>query len=253
MTKTDLARRVFSVLPPREDLGTLAYAMDVSSLPHSFERLLTRGVVPQASLIVGGTRARESDLIQRIQVVLSVAAADTLILPQPPTIAELRTILGRLVQTPYQSPATILALARFETWSEELATVLLKTLEEPPAHARIVLFASDAAHLLPTIRSRVAEFRFGPADESPSLTREDLPETLAARFGWSQLATADATPHELLAPELTRLDPHEQRIVLDRLTSMSHHPVNKRLAVDAILTRLGSTAESRRARLAHRE
>jgi len=43
---------------------------------------------------------------------------------------------------------------------------LLKTIEEPPAHTYIILISSERNQLLPTIRSRVAEYVFHPLGDS---------------------------------------------------------------------------------------
>jgi DNA polymerase III subunit delta' len=50
--------------------------------------------------------------------------------------------------------------------SNESANALLKTLEEPPSYAVIVLIAADSSKILPTIRSRCQTMRFGPLDPS---------------------------------------------------------------------------------------
>jgi DNA polymerase-3 subunit delta' len=44
---------------------------------------------------------------------------------------------------------------------KEAANSLLKILEEPPAHATIILLAENTGELLPTIRSRAGIFRLG--------------------------------------------------------------------------------------------
>ena len=44
---------------------------------------------------------------------------------------------------------------------KEAANSLLKVLEEPPAHANIILLAENLGDLLPTIRSRANIFQAG--------------------------------------------------------------------------------------------
>jgi DNA polymerase-3 subunit delta' len=46
--------------------------------------------------------------------------------------------------------------------NEESANALLKTLEEPPPHSLLILVASNADAILPTIRSRCQTVRFAP-------------------------------------------------------------------------------------------
>jgi DNA polymerase III subunit delta' len=50
--------------------------------------------------------------------------------------------------------------------SNESSNALLKTLEEPPSYAVIVLIAADASKILPTIRSRCQTVRFRPLDSA---------------------------------------------------------------------------------------
>jgi DNA polymerase III subunit delta' len=50
--------------------------------------------------------------------------------------------------------------------SNESANALLKTLEEPPSYAVIVLIAADSSKIIPTIRSRCRTVRFQPLESS---------------------------------------------------------------------------------------
>lgn len=212
--------------------------MNDRSLPEGLERLLQRGTLPHATLVVGGTESLCSQLVQRAQESLSVAPADTVVLSEPPAMAELRRTLGQLARTPHQSAWTFAVMYRFDAWGEELANVLLKTLEEPPTHVRIVLFAADDSAVLPTIRSRVARFRLGA--EVDVSKANDFPSSVAQlseQFAWSQQATAERGVQELAAPALASLTATQQRSALARLAQIGNHPVNKRLALDALLTR----------------
>lgn len=49
-----------------------------------------------------------------------------------------------------------------DSMNEEAANSLLKTLEEPPAGAILILIADDTDHVLPTIRSRCQPVQFAP-------------------------------------------------------------------------------------------
>lgn len=53
-----------------------------------------------------------------------------------------------------------------DTMNDESANALLKTLEEPPPGAVLILIAASADKLLPTIRSRCQEVRFSPLSDS---------------------------------------------------------------------------------------
>src|SRR5690606_37001665 len=70
------------------------------------------------------------------------------------------------------------------------ANKFLKTLEEPPGDARIILLATDVLGLLETIRSRVQVLRFLP------LSRERLVDVAAQRLGEG----ANRAQLEALAP-----------------------------------------------------
>jgi len=64
-----------------------------------------------------------------------------------------------------------------ETMNDEAANALLKTLEEPPDGALIILIASSLDALLPTIKSRCQTVRFGPLPDdvvNEFLQRENL-------------------------------------------------------------------------------
>ena len=93
--------------------------------------------------------------------------------------------------------------------SNESANALLKTLEEPPPYAVIVLVADDSSKILPTIRSRCQTVRFGPLDPShiarlvTELEWTDDPQeaqAAAARSGGSLVVA-----RQLLNPELRTL------------------------------------------------
>ena len=59
--------------------------------------------------------------------------------------------------------------------NQEAGNALLKTLEEPPPFATIILIANNAASLLPTIRSRCQQVRFAP------LAAEDVADLLLSQ------------------------------------------------------------------------
>jgi DNA polymerase-3 subunit delta' len=93
--------------------------------------------------------------------------------------------------------------------SNESSNALLKTLEEPPSYAVIVLIAADASRILPTIRSRCQTVRFRPL-ESADVARliedldwsEDPREAQdAAQLSQGSLAAAQ----QLLNPQLREL------------------------------------------------
>ena len=64
---------------------------------------------------------------------------------------------------PYEGSARVFIVDDAEKMNDAASNALLKTLEEPPPTSHIILIASRADSLLPTIRSRCQTIRFAPA------------------------------------------------------------------------------------------
>jgi len=69
-------------------------------------------------------------------------------------IDEVRAAIDWIVTTPARGRAKVLVLFPAEAMNPAAASALLKTLEEPPAAARLLLCAAEPALLMPTVRSR---------------------------------------------------------------------------------------------------
>ena len=69
-------------------------------------------------------------------------------------IDEIRGAIDWIVKTTSRGRAKVLVVHPTEAVNPLAANALLKTLEEPPAGARLLLSCSDPEHLLPTVRSR---------------------------------------------------------------------------------------------------
>lgn len=69
-------------------------------------------------------------------------------------VEQLRKILANLNIKPHSSPCRVLKIISGDFLSHEQANALLKTIEEPPPYALILLFVCNASRVLPTIRSR---------------------------------------------------------------------------------------------------
>ena len=98
--------------------------------------------------------------------------------------------------TPTELPHKYYLIAPAEPMSEIVQNKLLKTLEEPPAHARFLLF-SGGSDLLPTVlsRARVVQLEaFAPEDLVRELQKKHTDEVgvrLAAACCRGQIGTAD--------------------------------------------------------------
>lgn len=77
-------------------------------------------------------------------------------------IDEVRSAIDWIVQTSSRGRAKVLVLHPAEAMNLQAASALLKTLEEPPGQARLLLGTVDAEHLLPTLRSRCQHLRLLP-------------------------------------------------------------------------------------------
>ena len=65
---------------------------------------------------------------------------------------------------PYESQARVFVVDDADKMNDAASNALLKTLEEPPSTAYIILIASRADSLLPTILSRCQVIRFAPVE-----------------------------------------------------------------------------------------
>lgn len=128
-------------------------------------------------------------------------------------IEDIRNMEKWLYQKPYWSQRRVVIINEAQYLNRESGNALLKTLEEPPAYAIIILVADDKM-LLPTIVSRCQLVRFSPL--APDYIKGVLTETgvseqssaLAAVMAEGSLSTAalllKREPGILLA-EATRL------------------------------------------------
>jgi DNA polymerase-3 subunit delta' len=77
-------------------------------------------------------------------------------------VDQIREVQRTLNLKPYQSPYRIAMFLRFQEANDNAANALLKTLEEAPAHAILLLTADTPEQLLPTINSRCEILRLRP-------------------------------------------------------------------------------------------
>ena len=116
---------------------------------------------------------------------------------------------------PFEASRRVFILEDAETLTDQAANAMLKTLEEPPPHAVLILVAHVAGDLLPTIVSRCRVLRLRPVDRQTiaaalqrryNVTPADA-ELLAAwsggRFGCAAAAMNDP---DILEQQHARLD-----------------------------------------------
>ena len=95
------------------------------------------------------------------------------------SIEQVRNIKKEIALRPYEGKTKIYVTLKAELLSEEASNCLLKTLEEPPAHATLILTTSDIKRLLPTIISRCRIVKFS------CLSPEKVGEILKRRLNIS--------------------------------------------------------------------
>ncbi len=99
------------------------------------------------------------------------------------SIEQLREMQHVLSLRPYEAPRKACIIDPAERMSVSAANSLLKTLEEPPGNALIILLTENAGMLLPTVRSRCQLIPFAPLSPEHILTLLErngmAPETAA--------------------------------------------------------------------------
>ncbi len=92
--------------------------------------------------------------------IIPIGKADS---PEP---GSMREFLPKLYKTPAMAPQKVAIIYEADRMNIESSNAFLKTLEEPPANTTLLLLTTRPYALLPTIRSRVLNFRF-PSTATP--------------------------------------------------------------------------------------
>ena len=137
------------------------------------------------------------------------------------TIEQVRDVQRDASLKPYEGNNRVFIFDGAEKLSEEAANSLLKTLEEPPDQVVIILLASDASNVLPTILSRCRRLDLRPVSVETIVdhlyrlytTDRKLAEEVArqsgGRMGWAIQATQEPEMLQIIAD---RLDAIEQTV-----------------------------------------
>lgn len=80
-------------------------------------------------------------------------------------IDQVRDLEKYIYLKPYEAQKKVFVISNAQCLTEESSNAILKTLEEPPSNSLLILIASDAATLLPTISSRCQKIIFNYVDE----------------------------------------------------------------------------------------
>ncbi len=105
---------------------------------------------------------RERFRSQKIKEPYSIVGFDK---PSYITVEEIRQMQRNLCLKPYEARRRVVIIHRAEKMVPTGGNYLLKSLEEPPLDAVLILVSSQPGRLLPTILSRCQKIRFSPVPQ----------------------------------------------------------------------------------------
>jgi DNA polymerase-3 subunit delta' len=159
----------------------------------------------------------------------------SIVAPEEPSgsikVDQIRDLQHGLYLAPYQADRRLALLLDFERANTNAANALLKTLEEPPATVVLLLTATDAEALLPTVASRCETIRLQPVPLpllEQSLVEREEAEPASARMaahlagGRPGLALQFLREPHRLDQHRARLDDHSRLLGANRLIRFSY-------------------------------
>ncbi|SFI67947.1 DNA polymerase III subunit delta' [Planctomicrobium piriforme] len=149
-----------------------------------------------------------------------------------------------LAHAPMTASRRIAIIDDAEAMNEEAANALLKTLEEPPPGAILILLAPDAESVLPTIRSRCQPLLFSPLNDAQivQLLRATGSTAAAVEEVVSMAEGSLDVARRLLDPQLLTL----WKTVEQQLRATSTDSVSAVKKVHAALDEMGSDTAAQR-------
>ena len=134
-----------------------------------------------------------------------------------------RDLVSELSLLPVEGGARVAVIEGAHRMTEDAQSALLKTLEEPPRGAVLILCAEDEERLLPTIRSRCVRLRLGSIGVraiEQILAEHDVADApTAARVARLAGGRPGLALKLALAPEAVRIRGEIARTLLDLLTA----------------------------------
>lgn len=146
-------------------------------------------------------------------------------------IEQVRDLQRAAVLQPYEGRYKVFIINNAESLSTEAANALLKTLEEPPEHAVLILLTIDDKLLLPTVVSRCQRVDLRPVAqavvEEALVTKWGAPIEKArllsrlcqGRIGWAVAALANSN---VLEKRTSAIDQITEVMAADRFTRLEH-------------------------------
>ncbi len=98
-------------------------------------------------------------------------------------IEQIRYLQEKIAEKPVTSERKVYIINNCDLMTREASNALLKTLEEPPSYASIILIISNESKLLVTIKSRCTKIAFTPLSEEDIKTylQNELDENIKAK------------------------------------------------------------------------
>jgi DNA polymerase-3 subunit delta' len=177
--------QAINCLDPKETDGQPDYCGVCSNCVRIGEAINLDTLVDQA--VAAREELREVD--KKETRILIQTHPDMLVIPPDPPqllikLGQVRTVIREIYRMPAEASRAFYIFTS-AAFMKEAANSLLKVLEEPPAHASIVLLAENLGDLLPTIRSRSCIFRLGaiPLEQIEKLLAERRSDLRPAQRG----------------------------------------------------------------------
>jgi len=151
-------------------------------------------------------------------------------------IDQIRAVNHLAGVAPRQSPRRIFMIDPADGMNRESQNGLLKTLEEPPGNAVLILVASRPHMLLPTVRSRCFSVGFSPLSPG-DLTRMLSTRGLSSAEAQARAALAGGRPGTALELDLEAMSERREEILrmLEALASASRRELGNLPAMGAAL------------------
>ena len=131
------------------------------------KKLAKQKKLSHAYLFSGNNLAQKKELVHTLLEILSVQLPDQIqITPEGEgtgaeiTIAQIRSLSAFFSMSAWNSPYKVAVLRNAHCMNKEAQSAFLKLLEEPKGDSIFFLLTEYPDELLPTIRSRVQEFKF---------------------------------------------------------------------------------------------
>ena len=111
-------------------------------------------------------------------------------------------VVAAVPMTPFEAKRRVFVIEGADRMNESAANAFLKTLEEPPAFAHLILIADSLDSVMPTLVSRCQTVRFDPAsiaELAARLEQEGFPQSIAREC--AELADGDGARARMLADD----------------------------------------------------